>query len=86
MHRGGKEHHQAVSRGPRADELPSGTPAWITPALVRRTIEVWQPHYETPLTLDDAVIILRRVGRLFGVLMRDDCHEEIPRPGSGQQS
>lgn len=81
-----RETSQNSPRGPRAEALPAGTPAWITLPLVRRTIEVWQPHYETPLTLDEAVRILSRVGRLFGVLMRDDHHEEIPRPGSGQQS
>ena len=86
MRRSSQEQSPTTPRGARADVLPPGTPAWITPALVRRTIEVWQPHYETPLTLDDAVIILRGVGRLFGVLMRDDGHEELPRPGSGQQS
>jgi hypothetical protein len=58
-------------RGPRADALPPGTPKWISPKLVRQTIETWQPFYEKPLTLDDAVTILIRVGRLFEILSRD---------------
>jgi hypothetical protein len=58
-------------RAGRADALPPDTPSWITPKLVRRTIETWQPFYEEPLTLDDAVTILTSVGRLFEVLSRD---------------
>lgn len=56
----------------RADALPPGTPAWITPELVQRTIRVWQPFYPSSLTLDDAVTILSSVGRLFQILSRDD--------------
>lgn len=55
----------------RAEALPPGTPAWITPELAEQTIRVWQPFYDSPLTLDDAVIILNSVGRLFRVLSRD---------------
>ena len=67
----GKDSTQNPSRVPRADAMPAGTPAWITPKLAIRTIQVWQPFYEKPLTLDDAVIILSNVGRLFEVLSRD---------------
>lgn len=70
---------------PRAGALPPGTPAWITPELVRETIRVWQPFYTTPLTLDDAVNILDSAGRLFGVLLQDGCHEKVSRLRSGQQ-
>lgn len=52
--------------------LPAGTPAWITPDLVLKTLRIWQPFYQEPLTLDDAVIILSGVGRLFRILSRDD--------------
>jgi len=51
--------------------LPPNAPAWITPALARKTIQTWQPFYEKLLTLDDAVTILTSVGRLFEVLSRD---------------
>jgi hypothetical protein len=58
-------------RVPRAEAMPPNTPEWVTPRLIRRTIETWQPFYKEPLTLDDAVIILTSVGRLFEVLSRD---------------
>ena len=58
-------------RAARADALPPGTPAWITPKLVQSTLETWQPFYKEPLTLDDAVTILISVGRLFEVLSTD---------------
>jgi len=45
-----------------------GLPTWITVELVQRTIEVWQPFYETQLSTEDAVAILLNVGRLFEVL------------------
>jgi hypothetical protein len=32
------------------------------------TLRVWSPRYPTPLTLDDAVMILSSVGNLFDVL------------------
>jgi hypothetical protein len=60
------------SRAGKADTLPTGTPEWVTPALVHDTIRVWQPFYKNPLTLEDAVIILSSVGRLFRILSRDD--------------
>lgn len=46
---------------PHDDSLPSlppGTPGWITPALVKRTIEVWQPYYQERLTVEDAVAMI----------------------------
>lgn len=58
-------------RGARAEALPANTPAWVTLPLIQRTSRVWQPYYEKQLTLDDAVTILTRVGRLFEVLSRD---------------
>jgi hypothetical protein len=48
--------------------LPPGTPEWITLALVHETVRVWQPFYSAPISLDEAVTILRRVGQLFSVL------------------
>lgn len=47
--------------------VPVGTPAWITPALVEATIRTWQPYYKTPLTIDDAIEIIRSAGLLFDV-------------------
>lgn len=48
--------------------VPEGTPAWITPQLIRRTLEVWQPSYLTTLSVQDAVAILVNVGRLAEIL------------------
>ena len=71
MRESGRQKSQASPRVPRADAMPAGTPKWITPELARKTILTWQPYYEEQLTLDDAVTILQRVGRLFEVLSRD---------------
>jgi hypothetical protein len=57
-----------TSPAPRADILPPGTPKWITMDLVRRTVEVWQPHYSEPISIEEAVAILTRMGQLFTVL------------------
>lgn len=49
--------------------LPPGTPEWITPELVDRTIRVWQPFYgKAQLSPADAVQILVGTGRLLAVL------------------
>jgi hypothetical protein len=49
--------------------LPAGVPAWITPELIRLTINVWQPRYAEPLSVDDAVTIIQNAGRLMGALV-----------------
>ena len=48
--------------------VPAGTPDWITAELIEATIRVWQPHYDTTLTVDDAVTMLLNVGRLYRAL------------------
>lgn len=41
-------------------------PAWITLALVKRTIAVWQPHYhDQELTAEDAVAMILAVSHLL---------------------
>lgn len=59
-------------RRPQGDgiQVPEGAPAWITPALIRETMAIWQPFYRDSITRDDAVRILTCVGRLFEVLSR----------------
>lgn len=49
---------------------PAAAPDWITPELIQRTIDVWQPYYEDTLTTEDAITILRNVDRLLCVLAR----------------
>lgn len=53
------------------DALPPGTPAWITPDLVRLTLKVWQKHYDAPLSVQDAVTIALNAGLLFSTLVRE---------------
>lgn len=48
--------------------IPAGTPDWITPELVEATIRTWQPYYKTPLTIDDAIEMIRSVGLLFNAI------------------
>ena len=45
-----------------------GFPAWISSELIEDTIRVWQPYYDRPLGVEDAIEILRGVDRLIDVL------------------
>ncbi len=49
---------------------PPMIPAWITEALIRRTLEIWNPRYDFKLTREDAVEMLITLSRLFGTLSR----------------
>lgn len=55
--------------------VPVGSPAWITPELIRETIRVWQPYYSASVTPEDAVTILMCVGELLPVLAGGLGHE-----------
>lgn len=59
------------ARGGDAIAVPPGTPEWITPELIRRTLQVWQPYYAQRLTPEDAVTMIRSAGELFAVLSRE---------------
>ncbi len=48
--------------------VPPGTPAWITPELLLKTIRVWSPRYRENLTSERAVAILLNAGKLFDAL------------------
>jgi hypothetical protein len=64
--------------------VPAGAPAWITAQLLQATIETWQPHYERPLTPEDALEILLNVDRLLAFLEDSGVEKdrkEIPRVG-----
>jgi hypothetical protein len=73
---------QPVPKGEVA--VPAGAPSWITAQLVELTIETWQPHYERPLTTEDALEILLNVDRLLA-LLEDSGDEENRKeiPGLG---
>ena len=51
-----------------APDLPPGLPGWVTADLLALTLEVWQPHYADPLTLEDAAAMLTGAGRLLSIL------------------
>jgi hypothetical protein len=46
----------------------AGIPAWITPELIKDTLQTWQPYYNQQLSEADAVEILQSVGRLLDVM------------------
>lgn len=48
--------------------VPAGTPDWITAELIEATIRTWQPYYREVLTPEEAVTMIRSVGRLFDAL------------------
>lgn len=48
--------------------VSSGAPRWVTPELIADTIETWQPYYDDPLTVENAVQILLSVAQLVDVL------------------
>ena len=53
---------------PEDVSVPSGAPKWVTPALITKTLQVWQPYYDYPLTTNDALDMLLNVGLLFDTL------------------
>jgi hypothetical protein len=56
------------ARQPVPLSVPSGAPSWVTLELIEDTIRVWQPYYEQPLTVEDALSILMNFGQLTDVL------------------
>lgn len=60
--------------------LPPGTPEWITPELVEQTVAVWQPRYETPLSIEDAVAILIGSTRLLRLLVEESSGKVGRKP------
>jgi hypothetical protein len=68
MSRGDHKRDCKAEMGAPTSIVPAGTPEWITAELIEKTIQVWQPYYNTPLATDDAVEIIRNVGRLFDTI------------------
>jgi hypothetical protein len=54
---------------PRAS-VPSGTLAWVTPALLEQTQEIWGKRNGIAINPDEALAIILRVSTLLDVLSR----------------
>lgn len=52
------------------ERIPAGAPNWVTETLIDQTLEIWQPYYSYRLTREDALVIIKNVGRLFEVMSR----------------
>lgn len=52
----------------RADCVPAGAPAWVTPELIRSTLDCWQSHFDEALTPEDALEILLNAAHLLDQL------------------
>ncbi len=63
---------EAEHRDPDATQSPhENAPDWITPELVQKTLETWQPYYSYQLTYRDAIAMIQHVGSLLEVLSRE---------------
>ena len=49
---------------------PGPVPAWITPALLAKTIDVWSEAYGRPVETGEAIELLTNVKRLGEALIR----------------
>ena len=81
------DERQADSK-PIGAALPPGAPEWVSEALIRTTLETWQPLTDKVLTPDDALAMLINISQLYEVVgltsPEEDNHEEIHRPRTGQ--
>lgn len=66
--------------------VPASAPKWVTQELLDQTLRVWQKYYHEPLTSQDALDMIARVGQLHEVTNGSarTC-ETVRRPGQGQQ-
>lgn len=67
---------QLVAAASCATPVPPGSPPWITPELLAKTIATWQPYYSEPLSVEDATEILSSFGLLIDA-MKNKNHEEV---------
>ena len=58
----------STSTVPRPLIVPSGAPIWVTSELIADTLDVWQPYYQAPLTVDDALEMLLGAANLLRVM------------------
>ena len=85
MARGTREKSMPLTHTVPVCVVPAGAPHWVTPELLTRTIEVWQPYYADSLTADDALGMILNVGNLFAVLSERDHREAVRSTGPSQQ-
>jgi hypothetical protein len=60
----------------RSHTVPPGAPSWITPELIRDTIETWQAHYGKALTGQDALEIICARVRIRGSVVSEGGHRQ----------
>lgn len=65
--------------------VPSGAPSWVTPELIEKTLEVWQPYYEEELIAEDALAMIIGASQLFQCLSEVHRHETVRRSGPRKQ-
>jgi hypothetical protein len=51
--------------------VPAGAPEWVTPDLIERTINVFQPKYNEPLTPELSLEIILNTVHLFDLLTEE---------------
>lgn len=71
-----------IEMSPSTEVVDAGTsrsprPAWISDALLTRTIELWSRAYGQPLSENDGIEILENVGRLAEALL--DAKRRMPK-------
>ena len=77
--------HETEENAAEPDSNPD-LPSWISRQLIEHTLRVWQPHYDTPLTEQDALEIITNVSRLMDVLQTGVSYETVRCFRTGEQS
>lgn len=54
-------------------------PSSYPPEYLRQTIQVWQPHFPNPLTMDDAREIADTVLNLYDYLLEIKTHAAVEK-------
>jgi len=73
-------------RSPAQIKIPPGTPEWITVELIEQTLRVWQPRSLEPLTIADAIQMIRSMASLVQVLSGGETDATVRSTRSRQQS
>jgi hypothetical protein len=71
-------HHRSGQPGPSQAQgagknrrVPTGAPEWVTPDLIERTINIFQPKYNEPLTPEVSLEIILNTVHLFDLLIEE---------------